>query len=76
MEIPKYWRLQTKFKQFTGYERVNGKGPEYSFNGRHWAQPSNRHHETRTLPVHQSEGPPGNIVYQAEKNTLEIAPAD
>jgi hypothetical protein len=75
VEIPRYWRDQ-KRRLLTGFTRVNGKGPEYSLDGRHWSQPSNGHHEEKN-PLE------AKVVYQVEstpkqslKGVLEIAPAD
>lgn len=49
MEIPRYWRNQPKFKQFTGFSRINGNGVEFSLNGRHWTPSPNGHHEIEHL---------------------------
>jgi len=76
VEIPRYWRIQKRLKQLTGFERVNGKGPAYSLDGKHWSQPTNGHNEIenplQAKTIYQAESNPN----QQKKNTLEIAPAD
>lgn len=79
MEIPRYWRLQKQFKQFTGHSRVNGKGVEVSFDGKHWTPSSNERHKNENpceaKTIFTPEEVPGGNGKQPIRGSIEVTAA-